>query len=118
MIEAIDHRLNNVAEAYNLVFQTLQPLHWSSVERLHCTGVESLHWSLHWSRGGLLADLSCLPGVGSPSGPGLNFALAGEGIGAGLHRAAGDTERLGHGGRLRPSLPEGDEAGRLNGGHR
>jgi hypothetical protein len=56
MVEAVDQRLDELAEALHLVFQPIEPLHWSSVEGLHCTGVytghctgvDVLHWSLHW----------------------------------------------------------------------
>ena len=47
MVEAINDGLHEAAEADNLILQPIQPLHLPSVERLHCTEVEGLHWSLH-----------------------------------------------------------------------
>jgi hypothetical protein len=40
MVEAIDHRLHQVAEPQDLVLQAIKPLRWSSVNRLHCIGYE------------------------------------------------------------------------------
>jgi hypothetical protein len=48
--------VDEMAQALQLVFQAVEPLHCSSVKGLHCTGVDTvhctgvgfMHWSLHW----------------------------------------------------------------------
>jgi hypothetical protein len=69
---------------------------------VHCTGVERLHWSLHWCR--------CIrPLTPATFGPGLDLALLLQAMGAGLHRAAGDAQALGDRGDFEPLVPECDE---------
>jgi hypothetical protein len=50
VVEAVDHGLDELAEAMDLVFKPIETLHCTGVDAVHCTGVYLLHWSLHWWR--------------------------------------------------------------------
>jgi hypothetical protein len=119
MVEALDQRLDELAEALHLGFELLhigaEHLHCTGVYTVHCTGVDGLHWSLHWSVLHPLPRL--LVGIGPTPGPGLDLALAGEGGGPGFDRPHGHPQ-AGRDGLLADSLlPEGDEGGLVGRGH-
>jgi len=73
VVEAIDHGLDDKAEAVHIGFQLLNlradRLHCTGVDTLNCTGVKALHWSLH------CCGCAFLPSLGAPALARLNFSL-------------------------------------------
>jgi hypothetical protein len=86
VVKAIDQGLDELAQTLHLVFEPIEPRHWSSVKGIHCTGVYTvhctgvgeLHWSLHWWRWVLLPGLGALAGIGAAARPGGDLALGHE----------------------------------------
>jgi hypothetical protein len=84
-----------------------------------CTGVESLHWSLHWygCGGPGLPGLDNASGMGAITRAGLDQSALLEGMGARTHRARGNAQPVGDLGGFDASLPELNELGLVGGGH-
>jgi hypothetical protein len=109
MVEPIDHGLDEVAEALNLALKPIQPL--------HCTGVDRMHWSLHWCRVPILPRLRHASGVCPTMGARLDLSLSLQGMSPVRNGSWGNAQAPGDVGGFDPGLPQVDEAGLIGGGH-